>query len=115
MACFRVGNCEARICKFPAVRRPLPRASVGYCVNWTVVLSGANAIIRRLLANFRNQVVDGVPRDRRIRYASPPTGQVRRGNVGMCVQVIRNGYFVVFERRGNESYTKGGLVCLERS
>lgn len=61
--------------------------------------------------NLSDQIVDGVPSDRPVSDRSPPTHQVCGFDVGVGMEVVRNWYFRISERRSDETDAVLCRVC----
>lgn len=55
---------------------------------------------------FSYEIIDSIPSHRAVGNTSPPTHEVRRGNVGVGVEMIRDGDFVVLEGWCDETYAE---------
>lgn len=66
------------------------------------------------LPNFSDQIIDGIPTQRTVCDASEPAHQVCGRDISMSVQVVRDGYFVVFERRRDESDAELSIWTMQR-
>jgi len=68
-----------------------------------VLIARLDSVVRDRLPYFCDEVVNGIPCKGTVGDSSPPSHQVCRLYVGMCVEVICNRYFVVLERRRYEA------------
>ena len=63
--------------------------------------------------DFSDQIVYSVPSQPAVSHTSPPSHEVRRKNVRMCVEMVSDRYLTVAERWRNKSYSE--RVVVERN
>jgi len=70
----------------------------------------SDPVVRGLLPNFGDQIVDGVPSDGAVSEGTPPTHEIGGFDIRVSVEVIRDGYLSSSEGRRNETNAELGRV-----